>query len=289
MKKILILGSRGMAGHVVVRFLKNKGKYIIGQVSRVESEDPYSYNVDVTDINELEKVIDKFSPDIIINCLGILNKEAEDNPEKAILINSFIPHYLAKKIAFWGGRLIHISTDCVFSGQKGNYLESDLKDGIGFYAQSKALGEVDYGNNLTIRTSIVGPELKQNGIGLLHWFLTNKETEIKGYANAFWGGVSTFQLAIAIQQAIDNSQIKGLVHLTNGERISKYDLIKIFNAVFHKKILIHKDLKYNIDKSLSTGKQTNALGAVPGYEVMVSDMKNWMEDNRDLYYHNYTF
>jgi dTDP-4-dehydrorhamnose reductase len=289
MKKILILGSRGMAGHVIVKFLKNKEKYIIGQVSRTKSQVPYSYNIDVTDIYEFSKVIDNFSPDIIINCLGILNNEAENNPEKAIFINSFIPHYLAKKIAIIGGRLIHISTDCVFSGQKGNYLESDVKDGIGFYAQSKAIGEVDYGNNLTIRTSIVGPELKQNGIGLFHWFLTNKDTEIKGYANAFWGGVSTFQLAIAVEKAIDNSKIKGIVHLTNGKKISKCDLVKTFNSVFNKKIIINEDFNYKIDKSLSVGKQTNLLGIVPEYEVMINEMKAWMEVNRDFYTHNYNF
>lgn len=289
MKRILILGSKGMAGHVVTMYLQNRGSYIVGQVSRSDSETIYSYNIDATEINELDRVIDKFSPDILINCLGILNKDAEENPDKAILINSYIPHYLAKKTALVGGRLIHISTDCVFSGNKGNYLESDIKDGVGFYAQSKALGEVDYGNNLTIRTSIVGPELKESGIGLFHWFLTNKETEIKGYANAFWGGVTTIQLAKAIHKAIDNANIRGLVHLSNGRKISKYDLINIFNSAFNKKKNIQKDFNYHVDKSLATGKQTSLLGLVPGYEVMVDEMKSWMEDNRNLYSHNYTF
>jgi dTDP-4-dehydrorhamnose reductase len=289
MKRILILGSRGMAGHLVARFLSKKDKYIIGKVSRIESEDPFSYNVDVTNVEELEKVIKKFSPVVIINCLGILNKEAEDNPEKAIFINSFVPHYLAKKMALIGGRLIHISTDCVFSGRKGNYLESDLKDGEGYYAQSKALGEVNYGNNLTIRTSIIGPELKQNGIGLFHWFLKSNEVQIQGYANTLWGGVTTIQLAKAIYNSVENENINGIVHLTNGLEISKFDLLSIIKLVFNKKINVIKDFNHQKNKSLVPSKQTILLGEVPGYEQMINELKYWMEDNRDIYSHNYTF
>ncbi|MHA8087434.1 dTDP-4-dehydrorhamnose reductase family protein [Aquirufa sp. Wall-65K1] len=288
MKRILILGSAGMAGHVVKKYLSDTGKYIIGELARTAAPVKFTYSVDVTDIHALDHVLNEFNPEVIINCIGVLNKDAEDNPEKAIFLNSFLPHYLAKKASTLGIRLIHISTDCVFSGSKGNYFDTDEKDGIGFYAQSKALGEVNYGAHLTIRTSIIGPEIKTTGIGLLHWFLRNDAKEIKGYTQAYWGGVTTIQLAIAIEHAIEQP-ICGLIHLTNGTRISKYDLVNIFKNVFDKDVLIKPDDNYKVDKSLAISLQTNLLGRVPSYEKMVQEMKSWMQDNRDLYSHNYTY
>ncbi len=288
MKRILILGSAGMAGHVVKKHLSDTGKYIIGEVARTVTPGKFNYAIDVTDLHALELVITEFKPEVIINCIGVLNKDAEDNPDKAILLNSYLPHHLAKRAKASGARLIHISTDCVFSGLKGNYLDTDRKDGIGFYAQSKALGEVNYGAHLTIRTSIIGPEIKSNGIGLLHWFLRNEAKEIKGYTQAYWGGVTTIQLAIAIQYAIEQT-LSGLIHLTNGERISKFELVNIFKEVFKKDVLILPDGHYQVDKSLAVSDQTNLLGEVPSYEKMLQDMKSWMLKNRDLYSNNYSF
>lgn len=288
MKKVLILGSAGMAGHVVKKYLTDSGKYVIGEIARNATPKTFTYNVDVRDLNELDQVINIFNPNAIINCIGVLNRDAEENPDKAIFLNSFLPHHLAKKVSDINGSLIHISTDCVFSGVKGNYDDTDLKDGIGFYAQSKALGEVVYGQHLTIRTSIIGPEMKPNGIGLLHWFLRNDAQEIKGYTNAYWGGVTTIQLAIAIENAIEMS-VSGLVHLTNGIRISKYELVSIFKNVFQKNVLIKPDDSYKVDKSLAKSTHTKLLGDVPSYEKMVQDMKYWMQENRDLYSNNYTY
>lgn len=288
MKRILILGSAGMAGHVVKKRLMDSGKYIVGELARTATSGGFSYNVDVTDLDALDHAITAFNPDVIINCIGVLNRDAEENPDKAVFLNSFLPHHLARKATAVGGRLIHISTDCVFSGAKGNYNDSDPKDGIGFYAQSKALGEVVYDAHLTIRTSIVGPEIKTSGIGLLHWFLRNEAKEIKGYKNVYWGGVTTIQLGIAIEHAIEQP-VSGLVHLTNGIKISKYELISIFKNVFQKKVLIKPDTDYKVDKSLAVSVNTKLLGEVPSYEKMILDMKSWMEKNRDLYSNNYTY
>ncbi len=288
MKKILILGSAGMAGHVVKKRLNDSGKYIIGELARTVTSGPFTYPVDVTDLNALDATIAKFKPDVIVNCIGVLNRDAEENPDKAVLLNSFLPHHLARKATAAGGRLIHISTDCVFSGSKGYYNDTDVKDGVGFYAQSKALGEVIYDAHLTIRTSIVGPEVKTTGIGLLHWFLRNDAKEIKGYTHAYWGGVTTIQLAIAIEHAIEGS-VSGLVHLTNGIRISKYELVGIFKDVFEKNVLIKPDNSYKVDKSLAPSVHTKLLGDVPSYEKMIQDMKSWMQENRDLYSNNYTY
>ena len=288
MKRILILGSAGMAGHVVKKRLSDSGKYIIGDLARTTAASEFTYNVDVTDLNALDHAISAFNPDMIINCIGVLNRDAEENPDKAVLLNSFLPHHLARKATTAGGRLIHISTDCVFSGEKGNYNDTDAKDGIGFYAQSKALGEVTYGAHLTIRTSIVGPEMKTTGIGLLHWFLRNEAKEIKGYTHAYWGGITTIQLAIAIEHAIEQP-VSGLIHLTNGIRISKYQLVSIFKDVFQKDVLIKPDDSYKVDKSLAPSINTKLLGNVPSYEEMVHEMKSWMQENRNFYCNNYKY
>ncbi len=277
-----------MAGHVVKKYLSDSGKYIIGDLARTISSGKFTYLIDVTDISALDQVISEFKANVIINCIGVLNKDAEENPDKAIFLNSYLPHYLAKKTTASGARLIHISTDCVFSGLKGNYLDSDEKDGLGFYAQSKALGELNYGAHLTIRTSIVGPEIKTNGIGLLHWFLRNEAKEIKGYTQAYWGGVTTIQLAIAISHAIEQP-ISGLIHLTNGIRISKFDLVNIFKDVFMKDVIIQPDDHYKLDKSLALSARSTLLGEVPSYEKMVQDMKFWMQENRELYSNSYNF
>lgn len=289
MKKILVLGSKGMAGHLISSRLIKTQKYIVKQVAKDNGSNSSILQLDVSRLDDLEKLINQFSPDVVVNCIGILNKVAEENPDQAIFLNSFLPHHLAKLGKDYNFKLIHISTDCVFSGHKGNYDETDIKDGIGFYAQSKALGEVTYGQHLTIRTSIVGPEIKPNGIGLLHWFLTTKDSEIKGYQNAYWGGVTTLQLSVAIENAIENHDIKGLIHLTNGLKISKYDLLQVFKDVFSKSMIITSDSNYQVDKSLAKGPLTFSLGEVPSYEIMIRDMHRWMEDNKSLYSSIYSF
>ena len=280
MKKVLIIGSKGMAGHVVTTFLKESGNFIVADISRNDDFFDSVYKLDVTDIGKLNAVIDEFVPDFVVNCIGILNKDAEDNPDKAIFINSFLPHFLAKKGDKVGYNVIHISTDCVFSGKSGSYTESSHKDGIGFYAQSKALGEINYGKHLTIRTSIIGPELKNNGIGLFDWFM-RQHGEIKGFVNAYWTGVTTIVLAQAVSACILKN-INGLHHLVNGEKISKYDLLGIMKKTFCKNdISIIADEKYRVDKSLTLGKEI--IYEVPKYDSMITEMYNWMLAHPDLY------
>lgn len=280
MKKVLIIGSKGMAGHVIITLLKESGNFIVADISRNNDYFNSIYNLDVTDTEKLSAAIDEFSPDVVVNCIGVLNKDAEENPEKAIFINSYLPHFLAKKGNNVGYNLIHISTDCVFSGKSGGYTESSLKDGTGFYAQSKALGEINYGNHLTIRTSIIGPELKHNGIGLFDWFM-RQHGEIKGFVNAYWTGVTTIVLAKAISDSIINEK-SGLYHLVNGEKINKYDLLCIMKKVFCKNnISIIADEKYRIDKSLIIGKEL--IYEVPKYDSMITEMYNWMLVHPDLY------
>lgn len=281
-KKVLILGSKGMAGHVLFHYFKENTDFAVIDIARNNDFFNSSFNFDLADFGSLSNIISTERPSVVINCAGILNKDAEDNPDQAILINSYLPHYLAKlgeKEKFF--KLIHISTDCVFNGKKGGYTINDFKDGIGFYAQSKALGEITYGNNLTLRTSIIGPELRENGIGLFQWF-TKQHGEIMGYSNAYWTGVTTIELAKAIVAAI-NQNITGLHHLVYEEKISKYDLIELFRSVFNREdIQVAKYDNYHIDKSLIKNK-SNFEFEVPSYETMIGEMKDWIQKHKSLY------
>lgn len=277
--KILIIGSKGMAGHVIYHYFKSNPRFEVIDIARRNS----NYVLDVTDFKALYTVLEKEKPDYVINGIGVLNKDAEDHPDNAVLLNSYLPHFLAKHGETLGFRVIHISTDCVFNGKKGGYTETSEKDGLGFYAQSKALGELNYKNNLTLRTSIIGPELNSNGIGLFHWFM-QQEGEINGYREAYWTGVTTIELAKAILAAIDQN-LTGLHHLVNDEKINKYDLTNLFKNVFKKDTVQIKPYDdYKVDKSLV---KTNFefQYQVPSYQLMLQEMKSWIVEHQDLYTH----
>ncbi len=278
-KKVVILGSKGMAGHVIYNYLKQKTSHKIIDIARSSDSISPKYNLDVTNFTELEVILENEKP----NCIGVLNQDAENNPAKAILLNSYLPHFLAKIGASLSFKTIHISTDCVFNGKQGNYTEDSKKDGIGLYAQTKALGELTYDNNLTIRTSIIGPEIRQNGTGLFHWFMT-QTGNINGYTKAYWTGITTIELAKAIVAAIDQDT-RGLHHLVNNIKINKYELILLFKKVFEThNINIVKYAGYNVDKSLVKTNQ-NFNYVVPTYQTMIEEMKIWMLNNRNLYKH----
>ena len=281
MSKVLIIGSKGMAGHVIYHYLKEYTDFVVVDVARGSENHVPTYQMDITDFSALAQLLENERPDYVINCIGILNKDAEDNPDKAILLNSYFPHYLAKVGKSTNFKLIHISTDCVFDGKKGGYTEKSVKDGKGFYAETKALGEVTYGNNLTIRTSIIGPELKKDGIGLFHWFMLQKG-KIKGYTNAYWTGITTIELAKVIVEAI-REQITGLHHVVNNQKINKYDLVNLFKDIFERgQLEIEPFDDYWIDKSLVKTNQEFKY-KVPSYHNMLAAMEIWIEDHRDFY------
>lgn len=280
-KKILIIGSKGMAGHIIYTYFKENTSFEVIDIARGADVHMATYQLDVTNFEQLKEVFATEKPSVVINCIGVLNKDAEDHPDKAILLNSYFPHFLARSGTEYNFKLIHISTDCVFNGKKGGYTESSEKDGCGFYAETKALGEVSYGKHLTLRTSIIGPELKENGIGLFHWFMQQQGT-VKGYRQAFWTGVTTLELAKALVASI-NQNISGLHHLVNGEKINKYDLTSLFKEVFQNKDLqIEPFDDYKVDKSLIKTKADFDY-EVPSYEVMIAEMKNWMDEHANLY------
>jgi dTDP-4-dehydrorhamnose reductase len=272
-----------MAGHMVRQVLLESGKFRVIDIARDELFFKPNFLFDISDLDKLNEVLESESPDVVINCIGVLNEAAESDAEKSIFFNSYLPHYIANRC----NKLIHISTDCVFNGKRGGYVESDVKDGIGLYAQTKALGEVEYGNHLTIRTSIIGPELKSDGIGLFHWFM-NQEDSIKGYTRAYWSGVSTFQLAQFILRSLEAEiNLQGLIHLTNNQKISKYDLLRVFSKVMEKEISIVPYDQYQVDKSLKNTRK-DVLTLDLSYEQMLFDLAKFMKIHECLYKQYYT-
>lgn len=283
MQKILIIGIKGMAGHVVKKYFADLPDYDVYGIARNIEQDDKTFSIDVSDTDALCSILNAHSFDVIVNCIGILNKDAEDNPDKAVWFNSYFPHLLEKWTKNTHTKVVHISTDCVFSGKKGAYKDTDFKDGIGFYAQSKALGEIVNEKDLTIRTSIIGPELNSNGIGLFHWFMQQPDgTVVKGYTNAFWSGITTIELAKVIHEAI-KQQITGLFQVAVAPKISKHDLLQMFNEIFRdNRVSILKEDAYKVDKSLIMS-SANFNYSVPTYTKMIEEMKRWMEVNKKEY------
>lgn len=282
-KKIIILGANGMAGHVLVKGLREEtSRFNVIGVARSTSVINPTVILDITNFNLLKDLIETECPDIVINCIGLLNETAENSPDQAILINSYLPHYLEALTKNTHTKIIHISTDCVFSGKEGLYLESSIKNGVGFYAQSKSLGEVINSKDLTFRTSIIGPELNKSGIGLFHW-IANQKIEVYGFEKAFWTGVTTVELLHAVKQAI-SEDLTGLYHLVFDQKISKYELLNIINNEFSLNLSVVPNDKYLVDKSLLNTRSDFGFN-VNSYEEMIKQMHSWILKNKDLYPH----
>lgn len=278
--KIMVLGAAGMAGHTIALYFQEKGYDVTGFATRPIPFVKYVLG-NALDSAALKDIISKEKSDVIINCIGILNKNAEDNPAEAIFLNSFLPHYLAKLTEDTSTKIIHMSTDCVFAGNTGPYSEDSFPDGRSVYDRTKALGELNDAKNLTFRNSIIGPDVKATGIGLFNWFMKQKG-HIKGYTKAIWTGVTTLTLAKAMERAIEEN-LTGLYNLVNNVSISKYDLLKLFNKYFrYNKLVIEPSGDVCLDKTLLCTR-TDFSYAVPSYEEMVSEMKEWIENHKELY------
>lgn len=279
MKKVLLFGATGMAGHVVYYYLQSTGKYDISNVVYRTPLTEDSIIVDVTNRDAVADAVHRVHPEIIINCVGILIKGSREHPDNAILINAYFPHLLKRLSDEVGAKLIHISTDCVFSGKKGNYTEDDFRDADDVYGRSKALGEIINDKDLTIRTSIIGPELKENGEGLFHWFM-HQCGEINGFRTAIWSGVTTLELAKAIDFSLDNG-IVGLIHLSNGVGISKFDLLNLFKEIWGKDTVIKPYDGNEVDKSIE--KSLRLDYEVPSYRQMLVEQFEMMKSYSNLY------
>lgn len=286
MKKILILGSKGMAGHMIKNYLIEKG-YDVYSTFRSNKNNKIlkgkEFELDIFNKGSLNEILQMVKPKFVINCIGVLNQFAENNPDIAIYINGYIPHYLDRLSEKYNYKLIHITTDCVFSGEKGNYKEDDIPDAKSYYGRSKSIGEVNNNRTLTFRTSIIGPDINKDGIGLFNWFM-KQEGDIKGYSNVVWTGITTLELAKAIEKSL-NQNITGLHHLVNNEKISKYELLKLFKNNMNKidvQIIEKKD--YFSDKSLIRTDFSFDYKIKP-YKEMLEEMSGWIKNHKKEYFY----
>jgi len=280
--KILVIGSGGMAGHVVAMGLAQRGHRVLGMSRR--SSAGTDIVGDATSEAMMDGLLSAGRYDAVVNCAGLLNSECDRDPERAVALNSLLPRYLQRKSIELAFHLVHISTDCVFSGDgTGPYSESSRVDGTSMYARTKALGEAVGPRTIVLRTSIVGPDTRRDGIGLLNWFMS-MDGEVRGYTNAIWSGVTTDVLARAVE-SVAESRLNGLRHLTNGGGISKRDLLSLFNRELRGgSVRITDYPDFRNDKTLVTSHSDLGI-KVPGYEEMVRGMALLVRSNRDLYPH----
>lgn len=282
--RLLVLGASGMAGHTISLYMHERGYDVTAFDSRpVRHCGCKSIVGDAKNTDMLREIINNGSFDAVINCIGILNQFAEEKKELAVFLNSYLPHLLADTASGTKTKIIHMSTDCVFSGKRGEYKEDDLRDGETFYDRTKALGELDDGKNLTLRNSIVGPDLNPNGIGLLNWFMRQKGT-ISGYSRVMWTGLTTLQLAKAMEAGL-KEDAHGLYNMVYEKPISKYELLSLFNKYLRGNgIKIEPADNIQSDKSLKRTRFDFSY-TIPDYEKMVSELAQWMRKHRELYPH----
>jgi dTDP-4-dehydrorhamnose reductase len=269
--RVLVLGASGMLGNAAYRlFAESDGFDVIGTVRAEHSRKLFPESlqsalisgVDVENIDSLMRVFGDTKPDVVINCIGLVKQLSEaDDPLSAIPINSLLPHRLARMCGVSGSRLVHMSTDCVFSGAKGMYVEEDFSDAKDLYGRSKFLGEVDYPNAITLRTSIIGHEL-DGARSLIGWFLSQK-VSVKGFKNAVFSGLPTVEIARIIRDfVIPRPDLRGVYHVS-AEPINKFDLLTVVADVYGKKIKIEKDESLVINRSLDSTRFRKATGFSP--------------------------
>ena len=280
--RFFILGCNGMAGHIIALYLKEQGHQVVG-FARSESAFVDTVVGDAYDTSLIAKCIEEGNYDAVINCIGMLNQFAENDKAAAAFLNGYLPHFLVKVTEGTSTQVIHMSTDCVFSGKTGPYTESSFPDGPTFYDRSKALGEINDSKNLTLRNSIVGPDIKQKGIGLLNWFM-QQDGEVNGYTGAMWTGQTTLHLAKTMEAAT-KAKVSGLINAVPATNISKYELLKLFNHYLRNdEVKINPVAGVVADKTLIRTNNDFDF-QIPDYDTMVREMAEWMRNHRKLYPH----
>jgi len=279
--KILVFGASGMIGSAMFRVLSAKtGWQVWGTLRSDEAKlfftaDQSDKLVDGIDAEKYDALVRMFArarPDVVVNCIGLTkhHKEAEDL-QLALPLNALLPHRMADLCAVAGARLIHVSTDCVFAGTKGNYAETDAPDAVDVYGKSKHLGEVDYPHAVTLRTSTIGHEL-QSAYGLLEWFLA-QQASCKGFNRAIFSGLPNTEFARVVRDVvIPRPDLHGLYHL-GAEPIGKFELLKLIAKVYGKNIDIFRDDEFRIDRSINSLRFYQATGyRAPDWPTLIQAM-----------------
>jgi dTDP-4-dehydrorhamnose reductase len=283
-QKVLVLGASGMLGNAVFRYFATETRHeTIGIVRSSRSarllppslQDRVFGGGDVEDVDALVRLLDRHRPSVVINCVGLVKQLGDaKNPLAAIPINSILPHRLAQLCSLAGARLVHLSTDCVFSGERGMYVEEDPPDASDVYGRTKLLGEVDYPHAVTLRTSIIGHEL-DGARSLIGWFLA-QEGRVKGFSRAVFSGLPTVEIARVIDRhVLTHPELAGLYHVS-AEPIDKRSLLMLVRDVYGKDILIEDDPELAIDRSLDSTRFRRATGYQPdGWPMLVQRMHDF--------------
>lgn len=270
--RVLILGVTGMLGSAVFRTFSRDPQFEVWGTLRSASglqhfAEPHRVRllqgIDVLDQDALVDVLSRVRPEVVINCVGLIKQLADaKDPLSALPINAMLPHRLAKLCGLAGARLIHVSTDCVFSGSKGAYVEADVSDAEDLYGKSKFIGELhELPHAVTLRTSIIGHELGTH-FSLIDWFLAQKGP-IQGYVKAIFSGLPTVEMARVMKDhVIPYPELKGLYHVSV-EPIDKLSLLRLIAEVYGHDIQITADDKVRIDRSLDSTRFRQATGYVP--------------------------
>ncbi|MBZ1350110.1 SDR family oxidoreductase [Alcaligenaceae bacterium LF4-65] len=269
--RILILGASGMLGNALYRFFSTSENYVtygtcrslsLSELLPAKLQQNLIQDINVENESSVTELLSRIRPNVVVNCVGLVKQLAEANDAiAAIKINALLPHQLARHCKQVNARLIHVSTDCVFSGAKGMYTEQDLPDAQDLYGRSKLLGEVDYDNAITLRTSIIGHEINSHH-GLVDWFLS-QTGEVKGYRKAVFSGLPTVELARVIRDfVIPNSTLHGTYHVS-ASPINKYELLKLVADVYNKSIAIVPDDNLTINRALTSARFKLATGYKP--------------------------
>lgn len=258
--RVLVLGASGMLGNAVFRLFAQSPSFLtMGSLRSTnllrylakDLHDRVICGVDVENLDSLTGLFAKSRPDVVINCIGLVKQlAAADDPLVVIPVNALLPHRLARLCEVAGARLVHISTDCVFSGVKGMYTEADVSDAKDLYGRSKYIGEVDYPHAITLRTSIIGHELSGSQ-SLVSWFLAQQEA-VRGFRRTIFSGLPTVELALVIRDyVIPRPQLHGLYHVS-AKAINKYELLRLVANAYGKSVEIHPDDQLVIDRSLDS-------------------------------------
>lgn len=293
-KRILILGGTGMLGHLLLRYLSASQEYdvyaTVRSLAGLEKHFPEDLLVrfctDSVDSNYFDSVIGALAsiqPDIVINCIGLIKQiPSASDPRTAITVNALLPHRISLISRTAGARVIHISTDCVFNGIKGMYTENDQSNAEDLYGRTKFLGEISYPHCVTMRTSIIGHELK-GGYGLVEWFLAQNQ-KVRGFRKAIYSGFPTIELARIIHDyLLPNPSLSGVYHVSS-EPISKYDLLRLVAERYGKDIEIETYDDFVQDRSLNSSVFRNTTGyQPPSWDRLVEMMHSDFLANRQYY------
>jgi len=281
--KILVLGASGMLGNAMLRVMSTQEAWSVfgtvrGADPALHAAAPRAVLIPGVHADQPDSLLAAFAqarPDVVINCVGLVKQLSNAaDPLVAVPINTLLPHRLARMCEVAGARLVHVSTDCVFSGKQGNYTELDQADAQDVYGRSKLLGEVDYPHAVTLRTSIIGHELR-SAHGLIDWFLS-QQAPVRGYTEAVFSGLPTFELARVVRDfVIPHASLRGVYHVA-AEPISKHDLLQIVNREYGKNLKIEPDDQVKINRSLDASRFREATGYVaPAWADLIAQMREF--------------